>query len=212
MKQTKTKNLTFTNPIIDNRIVSDKTFAVRLYFFLKGVNVCDLPSEEEKDYLLRVAELLVAYQKATITSEYVDGVLMMSDTDMEKHTNEEFVRNAHGDVMIAGLGIGLILDNLEDKVRSGEIQSITVYEKYQDVIDLVYPKYKHLPLKVICQDILEYKPSKNETYDTIYFDIWPDINSDNLTEIKMLHNRWKFRKREGGWMDSWMKYYLQRNK
>ena len=143
---------------------------------------------------------------------YVDGVLMMSDTDMEKHTNEEFVRNAHGDIMIAGLGIGLILDNLEDKVCSGEIQSITVYEKYQDVIDLVYPKYKHLPLKVICQDILEYKPSKNETYDTIYFDIWPDINSDNLTEIKMLHNRWKFRKREGGWMDSWMKYYLQRNK
>ena len=69
MKQTKTKNLTFTNPIIDNRIVRDKTFAVRLYFFLKGVNVCDLPSEEEKDYLLRVAELLVAYQKATITSE-----------------------------------------------------------------------------------------------------------------------------------------------
>lgn len=142
----------------------------------------------------------------------VDGVLMMSDTHMERLTNREFVSKAHGDVMIAGLGIGLILNALEDKVKSGEVKSITVYEKYQDVIDLVLPKYKHLPIKVICKDILEYKPEKGETYDTIYFDIWPNIDDDNLSQIKILHNRWKFRKREGGYMDSWMKTYLQKSR
>ena len=141
---------------------------------------------------------------------WVDGVLMMSDTHMERYTNQFFIDNAHGDVMIAGLGVGLILNALENKVQSGEVNSITVYEKYQDVIDLVLPKYKYLPIKVICQDILEYRPPKEETYDTIYFDIWPRINKSNLQQIKILHNRWKFRKRENGYMDSWMKSYIQR--
>lgn len=143
---------------------------------------------------------------------HVNGTLMMSDTDMERRTNWDFVHNAHGDVMIAGLGIGLILHNLEEKVKSGEVTSITVYEKYQDVIDLVSPYYKHLPLTIKCEDILEYKPPKNETYDTIYFDIWPTINTDNLNDIRMLHNRWKNHKRKGGWMDSWVKGYLQRER
>lgn len=140
---------------------------------------------------------------------YVDGILMMSDTPMEKNTNYEFVENAHGDVMVAGLGIGLIIENLREKVNSGKVTSITVYEKYQDVIDLVYPKYKDLPLKVVCEDILEYKPTKAEKYDTIYFDIWPDICTDNLEDIAKLHQRWKSHKRKGGWMNSWMSEYLR---
>lgn len=143
---------------------------------------------------------------------YVNGVLMMSDTDMEKRTNIDFIKNAHGDVMIAGLGIGLILNNLEEKVKTGEVTSITVYEKYQDVIDLVAPYYEHLPLTIKCVDILEYVPPKDETFDTIYFDIWPTISTDNLKEIKLLHNRWKFHKRTGGWMDSWIKGFLQRER
>lgn len=46
-----------SNPIIDNRIVSDKTFAVRLYNFLNAVQVNDMAGEEEKEYLLSVARL-----------------------------------------------------------------------------------------------------------------------------------------------------------
>ena len=47
---------------------------------------------------------------------HVDGELMMSDTPFERRTNEEFVRKASGKVMIAGLGIGMILNALRDKV------------------------------------------------------------------------------------------------
>ena len=142
----------------------------------------------------------------------VNNILMMSDTDMEKRTNYEFISNAKGDVMIAGLGIGLILHNLENKVKTGEVKSITVYEKYQDVIDLITPYYKHLPITVKCEDILNYLPPKEETYDTIYFDIWPTIDTDNLKDIRVLHNRWKFHKRQDGWMDSWVKQKLQNMK
>ena len=53
------------NPIIDNRIVNDTTFALRFKNFIQNVNVCDQPSEEEKDYLLMVAYKLLTYQAET---------------------------------------------------------------------------------------------------------------------------------------------------
>jgi hypothetical protein len=56
------------NPIIDNRIVSDKTFAVRLYKFVDSVQVNDMAGEEEKEYILGVAKRLIAHQKATINT------------------------------------------------------------------------------------------------------------------------------------------------
>lgn len=176
----------------------------------------NVSEEEEKMFnlqcLFQGSYEMTRIKHGDYMSLYVDGELMMSDTDMEKRTNQEFINNAHGDVMIAGLGIGLVLHNLEEKVKTGEVKSIVVYEKYQDVIDLVAPYFKHLPLTIKCEDILNYIPSKCETYDTIYFDIWATINTDNLEQIKLLHNRWKFHKRKGGWMDSWVKKYLQREK
>lgn len=55
------------NPIIDNRIVSGTTFALRLKSFVENVQVNDAMSEEEKEYLLSVAERLLFYQALTAT-------------------------------------------------------------------------------------------------------------------------------------------------
>lgn len=143
---------------------------------------------------------------------YVNGRLYMSDTDMERKSNSAFVEHAYGDVMVAGLGIGLIINAIREKVAGGDVKSITVYEKYQDVIDVVEPKLRDLPIKIVCRDILEYRPSKNERYDTIYFDIWLDINVKNLKEIYTLHRRWINRLNPGGWINSWMKEHLQQLK
>jgi len=102
------------------------------------------------------------------------GGIVMSNTSMEKHTNDHFVNYAHGDVLIGGLGIGLILLAIQDKP---DVNSITVIEKSQEVIDLVAPQ---LPLndkvKIVCDDAFTYKPGKK--YDCIYMDIWDTINSD----------------------------------
>lgn len=55
------------NPIKDNRIVNDITFAIRLKSFIDKVDVCDCMGEEEKDYLQRVAASLIKYQVETAT-------------------------------------------------------------------------------------------------------------------------------------------------
>lgn len=104
------------------------------------------------------------------------GQVIMSDTDMEKRTNQEFVMNAHGDVVIGGLGIGLILMAIQDKE---DVRTITVLERSKEIIQMVG---EQLPLnekvKIIETDVFEWKPSEKDCFNTIYMDIWAYINED----------------------------------
>ena len=76
-----------TNPIKDNRIVNDMTFAIRLYDFIKQVNVCDMASEEEQEYLMRVAKRLFEYQKQTATQQ--GEIHYLKRVSYEQRTTEE---------------------------------------------------------------------------------------------------------------------------
>jgi len=62
-------NWDFENPIRDNRIVSDKTFAVRFKNFIIDTQVQDACSNDEKEYLLNVADKLLKYQIKTATDK-----------------------------------------------------------------------------------------------------------------------------------------------
>lgn len=113
---------------------------------------------------------------------------VMSDTPMEKRTNSDFVRNAHGNVLIGGLGIGLILLAIQDK---DNVEQVTVVEKNADVIELVG---KQLPLNhkvtIVNADVFEYEPEAK--YNTIYMDIWNYINKEIYNEqMKPLINRYR---------------------
>lgn len=55
------------NPIKENRLVNDHTFAIRFKQFIEQTSVCDLPGEEEKEYLLQVADKLIDYQCVTVS-------------------------------------------------------------------------------------------------------------------------------------------------
>lgn len=55
--------------IKDNRIVSDKTFAIRLQNFLKDIKVNDPASEEELEYLKHVAKELIIHQFDTVVDK-----------------------------------------------------------------------------------------------------------------------------------------------
>lgn len=69
MKEITKINDTMTNPIKNNRIVNDITFAIRLRDFIKQVEVCDAMSDEEQQYLYRIANNLLQYQVETATKE-----------------------------------------------------------------------------------------------------------------------------------------------
>ena len=59
----------FSNPIKDNRIVSDRTFAIRLKTFIEGTVVNDACSADEQKYLLNVTNRLLNYQIQTAVDE-----------------------------------------------------------------------------------------------------------------------------------------------
>lgn len=154
--------------------------------------------------------------------------LMMSDTPMERHTNWEVRRAARGQVLIAGLGIGMILHPILDPRRTREqdggkysgaprlpaVEHVTVVELNQNVIDLVAPSLERYGdrLTIVQANIHDFDPGAQK-YDSVYFDIWPHISGDNLPEIAKLHQRWKSRLNRTGdakpWMSSWVVDYLR---
>jgi len=136
----------------------------------------------------------------------VNGCLMMSDTRMEHSTNWTVVHEARGHVLIAGLGLGMILHPI---LAKKEVLSVTVIEKYADVIALVGPTVKHKKLAIIEGDIYEWKPAKGTKYDCIYFDIWAEQSTDDLEDMRTLHLRFKPFKLKEGWMNSWRRDILK---
>jgi hypothetical protein len=135
---------------------------------------------------------------------YVNGELMMSDTAMERGSNMGVVIKATGNVIIAGLGLGMIIHPIADKK---EVKTITIVEKSADVIKLVAAS---LPKKatVVEGDIFKWSPAKGTKYDTIYFDIWPSITTDNLKDMATLNRRFARCKAPGAWVNSWQREKL----
>lgn len=119
------------------------------------------------------------------------GTIVMSDTPAEISDFIYQVKEFHGDVLIAGLGLGLVTEAI---ARNKKVKSICVVEKSQDVIDLVW---RHLVSKtpvgkmdnygVVCQDIFDFKPAMN--YDFAWFDIWDYIVRDNIPEFTRLKRK-----------------------
>ena len=118
-----------------------------------------------------------------------NGVVVMSNTQMEIDTNRIVVEHAEGNVLIFGLGIGMVIEALLVKPT---VTSIKVIELDEDIIEHVGLLYKDEPKIAIQQgDCLSYLPKENEHYDYIWFDIWDDINKANIQQMEELYCRFK---------------------
>jgi len=139
----------------------------------------------------------------------VHGQLAMSDTRMERMTNRDFLWEARGDVLVTGLGLGMILFPL---FSDESVTSITVIEKVPDVIALVGKRigWPHrAKLEIECADALEWRPPKGQKWDTVYHDIWPNRCVENLEEIATLKRRFARRLKPGGWQGAWIEDLLR---
>jgi spermidine synthase len=127
--------------------------------------------------------------------------VVMPDTFMERKSNREFYQHAKGDVLIGGLGLGMVLLAVQDKP---EVHLATVVEIEQEIIDLLLPQ---LPLNskvnVVQGDIFRF--ATNQLFDTIYFDVWNEVNAVNWKQMKKLHRRFRKNLKPDGWMSSWRK-------
>ena len=116
---------------------------------------------------------------------------VMSNTQMEMFTNQKFLNVANGDILIAGLGIGMLPAALAQK---DDVKSITIIELDSEIIGLIEPLIrKYVPnndkIKIIHADAYTYAEQygQNKQYDYVWLDIWDTFpNSDMYDEINEL--------------------------
>jgi hypothetical protein len=143
----------------------------------------------------------------TYTSMTRHGTMVMSDTPAEKRDHLEFLREAHGRVLIAGLGLGWVLEVLQWKE---EVTHITVVEISPDVIKLVGEHYKRKlgdRLTISEGGIFEWKTARGEKWDCAWFDIWDNICGDNAEEMSKLKRKFA---RRAKWKGCWCEYESRR--
>jgi len=130
-------------------------------------------------------------------------VVVMSDTPAELDDFRYFIHQAKGKILLNGLGLGCILQNLLEKQ---DVTQIIVNEISEEVIQLVGKHFKDKRLTINHADAFTWKLPKGLRFDYVYHDIWDDICADNLPEMKKLHHRY------GKWTDnqmSWCREYLE---
>jgi len=120
----------------------------------------NIPEAVNGDYEIKVID--------GYTNLLKNGEVLMYDTELEYSQHQPLWDDATGDVLIGGLGIGMVNQKLMDNPN---VTSVTIIEKNQEVIDLVWP---HCPkdntFTLINADITEWTPTQN--YDYIWLDTW----------------------------------------
>jgi spermidine synthase len=136
-----------------------------------------------------------------------NGDVVMSNTPDEIRDFSYFLRQAHGSVLINGLGLGVLVQALIDKP---EVKQITIIEKSQDVLNLVASHYeKSNKVTIIHADAFDYKPPKDVRYNAVWHDIWDFICADNPKEMGTLHRKYG---RIADYQESWCKEECKRQK
>lgn len=145
----------------------------------------------------------------TYTGLYRAGRVIMSDTADEIYDHLQVIVDATGEVLIAGLGIGMVLNAIAMKP---EVEHITVIELSKDVLSLLQRHYdRKYPGKItfVNADIFAWVPPKDAHWDFAWFDIWDDLNTDNLIQMATLHRKFA---RKATTKDSWGRKLLLRER
>jgi hypothetical protein len=107
---------------------------------------------------------------------------IMQDSEAEYNEHQWLWDNATGDVLIGGLGLGLVHQPL---LNNPDISSVTIIESEQDVIDLVWNDcVKDSRFEIIKADFETWTPPPSTTYDVIWCDSWIADNLSTIQEYK----------------------------
>ncbi len=136
--------------------------------------------------------------------------VVMSDTEGEKWSHENFVRIATGSVLINGLGLGMALNAV---LLKPDVELVHVVEQEAKVINLVGRQierrladgvYGSKKLIIYHDDAFTFKP-RNMRYNVVWHDIWTDISADMLPDITRLKRKYARRLvLPGKWQGAWL--------
>jgi spermidine synthase len=133
------------------------------------------------------------------------NTVVMSNTPAEVYDFMNFVWKARGNVLINGLGLGVVLKAV---LQNPEVKAVTVIELSEDVIKLVAPTFSNDPRVTIIQaDAFTWKAPRGMYYDAVWHDCWNNICETNLKEITKLYRKYG---RRCSFQDAWSRDQLLR--
>lgn len=145
-----------------------------------------------------------AYPSVVLYYDPQEKLRMMADLASDQAENELVIDHAHGKMLTAGLGLGLLPLMLEGKLSQGIITQIDIVEVNEDVINLCWGHTKKPGLNLISGDIWEYlKGLGGKTYDFIYIDIWAS-RAEAIAEGLIIADLAKKGLAEGGEVRYWL--------
>jgi len=147
---------------------------------------------------------------------YVGGTMWMSDTRDEQRDHNTALWRATGEVLIGGLGLGMVALGIALKP---EVTRVTVLELNPDVIALVEPHLRAAlvaagqdpnKLVIVNADVFEWKPAKGQKFDTMWWDIWATLCTEDLKEHAKVNRKFARAKNPGAWTGCWGAELLKR--
>lgn len=129
------------------------------------------------DYSAKTIVLKLGFFDGDVTfpSVYEENIPWISVVPSEVSSMQSGVQNAHGKVLVLGLGLGWYAYQVSEK---SDVSSVTVVEFSSDVIDLfnenILPQFANKnKIKIVKSDAIEFlKTVRDGDFDYCYADIW----------------------------------------
>jgi len=121
------------------------------------------------------------------------NTLVMSDTPAEMRDAAYFIREARGHVLINGLGLGAVLNEVMVKE---EVKSINVVEISEELIQLVGKHFQNGKVDIVHANAFHYNPREYmrtkgiEKFDWVWHDIWDSFSEDFKPQVHKLNRRY----------------------
>lgn len=138
---------------------------------------------------------------------FKNNKVVMCSIEFELLTNKPFIDNAKGDILILGLGLGMIVFPL---LNDPLVTSIKIIENDDLLIQYIGGKISEYDtdnkVSIVSGDAYEYftNMNQNEKYDTIYLDFWIELNNENIEEVTSVKENYRnFLKDENSIILSW---------
>lgn len=170
----KTNVSSYKNEVIGNASISREKY-IPGFYHMEGVN----------GY-----EYFEVRKTITITTLHIGDTMVMLDDPLHVYGMKALAKNAVGEVLVAGLGLGIVIHEL---VKNDNVTSIVVVERNVDVINLIS---KYLPdddrIDVVNIDFHDVPTEELCNYNTVILDIWW-YGSDESNEVKgrILSEMWE---------------------
>ena len=125
---------------------------------------------ESRDWKIYLDMKNEPYDNHTVLIKDSCRMPIMQDSQAEYNEHQWLWDNATGDVLVGGLGLGMIHQALIDNPN---VKSVTIIESEQDVVDLVWEHCaKDDSFTLVVADFETWNPPEDSSFDTVWADTW----------------------------------------